>query len=293
MKKWFKNLWREYCDYKTLYSLMIMILSFYIYNIINHYSTLTSVMEKVQIIGIPITVATGILGFIMSDKNRKRQLELEKVKMTNQFVRDFMDIMKNITSLSERKYTYYNSVEELAVVYKNIVDSPRHYFDMDYYNQITGGIEISYEEMNKLIRVTEKFDFSKDNEKLDHFVETCSRNLYNSIYLTDSLFYDVVEKHEKRVGEIEAEYTLDYKNIEKRNLKPEPLKKEIKNLKDWKKKSINKEKLIFARAVRQMDSEILNEMECLLFNVNYDLIDYDQIYYLIQEPFLFYIDTFC
>ncbi len=103
----------------------------------------------------------------------------------------------------------------------------------------------------------------------------------------------MVEKHEKRVGEIEAEYTLDYKNIEKRNLKPEPLKKEIKNLKDWKKKSINKEKLIFARAVRQMDSEILNEMECLLFNVNYDLIDYDQIYYLIQEPFLFYIDTFC
>lgn len=243
------------------------------------------VVDVIQMIVLPISLGFTALVIYQNREVQEISVELEKIKMTNDFINGFRKIMKTFNIHSVIKDEYYNDNADVKNLIESIKKSETLGFQEDSLDHLLTD-RLTFEKLNKYISVTKE----KDNKNIDKYIEICKKVNYIDSYANPENFHIMTNRYLEIVKAIDDKYNKRKNEIKK--AEPSKVKIKTENSNNQRKREIKQANRIYALAVRQEDNNLLNDMECLLFNVNFDLLNYDQLYHLIIVPFKGYMNSF-
>lgn len=247
---------------------------------------LNDTLSLIQIVVLPTSLI--ISAFILSINTEARELsiELEKIEITNHFIEEFRKIIHNFSFRSKIKREYYKNFPSVQEFINKIKKFERLEFNEDFIRKHLP-VDISQSELKKIVVVT---DEKTGYDHLNDYINTCLKISANDDFKVRKQFNERIDNYKKLIEEIEQKYEKQFHDLETQLVKDLPA--ERKRVQDLKYKEVQDLKIKLAHSIRMEDSDLLNDMECLLFNVNFNLLDYNNLYHLIIDFFKGYIDVF-
>lgn len=238
----------------------------------------------IQIIILPLSLGATALSINKSNETHETSIELEKVRLTNEFVMGFREIMDSFSTHSYIKKNYYDQNKKVKEMMKKIDGCSKLEFSYEFIESLLPKT-MTYDELNDYITVTKKVE----NKNLETFVEVCERIYFLDSYSKPNYFHETTKRYLEKKDSLLAEFETEKAMLKD---KGSNIRDSLEQLKIKYKSDVRTLKLLYAKSIREADSELMNDMECLLFNVNYDLLNYDQLLHLIIDPFKSYINSF-